>query len=77
MSDHGKDHQHGHGHHEHGHQEHGHLEHGRKPWRWHKDWRTWVGVILMLAAMVAYWLSVDERFQPGRPIQEGMPAVAP
>jgi hypothetical protein len=29
----------------------------------HKDWRTWVVVLLMLGAMAIYVLSFDERFQ--------------
>lgn len=30
----------------------------------HKDWRVWVGVILMLAAMGAYVFTMDESIQP-------------
>jgi hypothetical protein len=71
MSDHGKDHPH----HGHGHNEHGHNEHSRKEWRWHRDWRTWVVVILMLAAMVGYVLSDNESLQPGKPQQQEMPAA--
>ncbi len=33
----------------------------------HKDWRTWVVVGLMLAAMAAYLLSLDESIMPGAP----------
>ena len=33
----------------------------------HKDWRTWVIVGLMLAAMAAYLLSLDESIMPGAP----------
>jgi hypothetical protein len=40
----------------------------------HKDWRTWVIVGLMLAAMAAYLLSLDESIVPGAADQ---PANAP
>ena len=34
----------------------------------HKDWRVWVGVVLMLAAMCAYVFTMDESIQPaGQP----------
>ncbi|HTU26352.1 MAG TPA: hypothetical protein VMF30_13185 [Pirellulales bacterium] len=77
MSDHGKNHHHGQGHGEHGHQhgEHGYLEHGRKAWRWHRDWRVYVVVILMLAGMFAYVMSLDESLRPGQPPQQEMPAA--
>jgi hypothetical protein len=42
---------------------------------WHKDWRTWVVVGLMLAAMAAYVLSMDEEIVPGEPLQEQVPAA--
>jgi hypothetical protein len=46
--------------HEHGHQ--------RPPWHrnLHRNWRTWFVVGLMLAAMLMYVLSDNERFGPGR-----------
>jgi hypothetical protein len=31
----------------------------------HKDWRTWVAVGLMLAAMAAYVLTLDDSVVPG------------
>ena len=34
-------------------------------WRPHRDWRVWVGLLLMLAAMVAYVLTLDESWWPG------------
>ena len=71
MSDHGKEHQH----HGHGHEQPGHNQHSEKDWHWHKDWRTWFGVMLMLVAMIAYWLSLDESLQPGKPQQQEMPAA--
>ena len=36
-------------------------ESGRKL---HMDWRTWVGVILMLGAMAMYVLSLDDSVVP-------------
>jgi hypothetical protein len=50
-------------HHEHsgGHQH----EHQSKNRGLHKDWRTWLVVVLMLVAMAAYVLSGDEEIQPG------------
>jgi hypothetical protein len=32
--------------------------------RAHTDWRFWIGVLLMLAAMIAYVLSDDLAWQP-------------
>ena len=46
-------HAHGHGHH--------HPNQKNSP---HKDWRLWVVVGLMLAALFAYVLSDDEAIQP-------------
>ena len=45
-----------------------HLEgrHPRRPDRQlHRDWRIWVAVLLMLAAMTAYLLTLGERIVPG------------
>lgn len=33
-------------------------------WKPHKDWRVWVALILMLAAIVAYVLSLDDSIVP-------------
>ena len=39
----------------------GHTESsGPKRKRLHKDWRLWVAVILMLAAMIIYVLTLDD-----------------
>ncbi len=48
-------------HHDHDHH-HGHQN--RKSKGLHKDWRTWLVVGLMLAAMLAYVLSMDESLAP-------------
>jgi hypothetical protein len=42
----------------------------------HRDWRLWVGVILMLAAMLVYVFSEDEALVPGEPLGEQVPAAA-
>jgi len=52
--------QHQHKHHDHDHQH-------KKPKGLHTDWRLWLVVVLMLAAMVIYVLSDDESIQPGQP----------
>lgn len=47
------------------------------PWsqRWHKDWRLWVVVVLMLVAMAVYVLSLDESIGPGGGEQPAVPAA--
>ena len=43
----------------------------------HQDWRAWMVVLLMLAAMAAYILSMDEAEAPGGKADEvGVPAAA-
>jgi hypothetical protein len=41
----------------------------------HKDWRVWIAVVLILAALGAYVLTNDEVLRPGRPNSEPMPAA--
>jgi hypothetical protein len=49
----------------HGHHDHSSHHNADKPRRQiHKDWRIWVGVIVMLAALAVYVLTLDERFRP-------------
>jgi hypothetical protein len=61
--------------HRHEHQGHGHVEHhGRKSKGLHKDWRAWLVVGLMLAAMAAYVLTMDESLQPDGGQQQPVPA---
>jgi hypothetical protein len=59
-----------------GHDHHGH-EHHQVPWsqRWHKDWRLWTVVVLMLVAMAVYVLSLDESIAPGGGEQPAVPAA--
>ena len=59
------------------HEHHGHNDH-HPPKRkaLHQDWRAWLVVGLMLAAMAMYVFSVDESIQPGDPKPgERMPAA--
>jgi hypothetical protein len=59
------------------HENHHHDQpHTRRKKGLHKDWRTWVVVLLMLAAMAIYVLSFDERFQFGsaKPAKPAAPA---
>ena len=41
----------------------------------HKDWRTWVVVGLMLAAIGIYVFTLDDSVRPGSP-QQDIPAAA-
>jgi hypothetical protein len=69
------EHDHPHGH-KHGHHGHGEPQHQKTNKGLHKDWRSWLVVGLMLAAMLAYVLTMDESLQPGQPPGESMPADA-
>ncbi|MCX5893777.1 MAG: hypothetical protein NTW80_12570 [Deltaproteobacteria bacterium] len=42
----------------------------------HKDWRTWLVLAIMLAAIGTYVLTLDESIQPGGAVQGGIPATA-
>ena len=51
--------------------------HKKEPLRsLHKDWRTWVVIGLMLAAMGIYVLTLDESMEPGMASQGEIPATA-
>jgi hypothetical protein len=47
---------------------------GHRPYwkRAHRDWRVWVGVFFMLAAMTIYLFSEDLSFFGSRPKQQPM-----
>ena len=67
-------------HHADAHHPHGHGHHGKSPAHppprgLHHDWRTWVVIGLMLAAMVIYILSIDESVRPGVRTQPQIPAA--
>jgi len=66
----------------HGHP-HGHARdkaensHPSERWRGlHKNWRTWVVIAVMLAAIGTYVLTLDESVQPGGTPRGGLPASA-
>jgi hypothetical protein len=65
-----------HGNHDKGwHEVHDHR-HGPYWRRMHRDWRVWLGVTLMLIAMVIYILSLNESLRPGGGrLQQPMPAA--
>ena len=42
----------------------------------HRDWRTWLVVGLMLAAIGVYVLTLDEAVQPSGAAPTGQPAAA-
>jgi hypothetical protein len=59
--------------HQHGDPNGGSVHQGRPYWtRAHRDWRVWVGVVLMLAAMIIYLMTNDlawgPHLQPRQPI---------
>lgn len=59
----------------HGHHDPSHSS--NKPW-WkqvHRDWKFWTAVVLMIAALGVYVLSVDESLQPGGETKQPTPAA--
>ena len=51
--------------HDHNHSKHRHDQKGElSVWKPHKDWRVWVALLLMLAAILAYVLSLDDSIIP-------------
>jgi hypothetical protein len=42
----------------------------------HRDWRTWLVLAIMLAAIGTYVLTLDDAIQPGGAVQGGLPAAA-
>jgi len=47
----------------HDHRHHAHSQEASKR-GWHKDWRTWLVVSLMLLAMLVYLLTMDDSLVP-------------
>ena len=43
----------------------------------HKDWRTWLVIGLMLAAIGTYVLTLDNSITPGGAAPSGLPAATP
>ena len=51
--------------HSHNHSKQGHAASGESiVWKPHKDWRVWVALVLMLAAIVTYVLTLDDSIIP-------------
>ena len=51
--------------HSHNHSKHGHAANRESiVWKPHKDWRVWVALLLMLAAIVTYVLTLDDSIIP-------------
>jgi hypothetical protein len=61
-----------HSHHQHGGQDHNSVHHGQRPYwtRAHHDWKFWVALFLMLAAMILYVMSDDLALRPHRQAQQ-------
>jgi hypothetical protein len=57
-----------HNHHQQGDPNGGNVNQGHRPYwtRAHRDWRVWVGVVLMLAAMMIYLMTNDLAWGPHR-----------
>ena len=53
------------------------VHHGHVPYwkRAHSDWRFWIGVLLMFAAMIIYVMSLDLAVRPGVPRAQPIPAA--
>jgi hypothetical protein len=51
--------------------EHRRLQAGRP---FHKDWRVWTAVILILTALASYVLTNDEVLRPAPPAQQAAPS---
>ena len=61
-------------HRHHGEQHHNSDHQGHRPYwtRAHRDWKFWVALSLMLAAMVIYVMSEDLAFRPHRQAQQSL-----
>ncbi len=46
----------------------------RRPF--HRDWRVWVGVVLILGALASYVLTNDEVLRPAAPVPQTAPVAA-
>ena len=57
------------------HHDHTHHPVPHTPAKPHVKWIVIVGVVLMLVAMFAYVMSMDEAVQPDKPIQAPVPAA--
>ena len=57
---------------DHKHKDHKHHQDSKR--QVHKDWRAWAVVLLMLAAMAIYVMTMDESIQPGG-VENEVPAA--
>jgi hypothetical protein len=64
-------------HRHHGEQDHNHVHQGQRPYwkRAHHDWKFWVALFLMLAAMIIYVMSDDLALRPHRQAQQPLPGA--
>jgi len=55
----------------------GGVPHDHVPYwkRAHSDWRFWIGVLLMFAAMIIYVMSLDLAVRPDVPRTQPIPAA--
>jgi hypothetical protein len=53
----------------------GHHQENKARRQFHKDWRVWLAVIVMLAALATYILTNDETLAPAPAPQQPAPAV--
>jgi hypothetical protein len=53
------------------------IHHAHRPYwtRAHRDWRVWVGVVLMLVAMTVYLMTNDLAWRPRAPQQRPLSSV--
>jgi len=67
--------EHEHAHHHSGHHRSSH-HHEEKPARqYHKDWRVWVAIVVILVAMGVYVLTNGEVLRPSTPPEPSVPAA--
>jgi len=64
-------------HRHHGEQDHNSVHQGHRPYwkRAHHDWKFWVALFLMLAAMIIYVMSDDLALRPHRQAQQPLPGA--
>jgi hypothetical protein len=62
--------------HHHGHKDKASHGHPTELWRGaHKDWRVWVVIIVMLAAIGTYVFTLDDSIQAGGPAPQAVSAT--
>jgi len=68
-----------HSHDQHGRQDGEHVHHDDSPYwgRAHRDWRFWVGLLLMCAAITVYFMSDDLSLAPSSQPQQSQSDAPP